>query len=185
MRCGAGAWAVRGGAEEREREPIQAAKTCGPPPAPEDAEQFVDFRISRKERVAVDELGEDAADGPDVDRGGVVLGAEEHLRCAIPQGDHLVRVGANGDGERAGQAKVRELEDTGAVDQQVLGLEVAVHDAMRVAVGDAADELVQIALRESARWARFEKRRTRERRARRGCGASCATWEAKAEKGAP
>ena len=32
-------------------------------------------------------LGEDAADGPDVDGAGVLVGAEQDLGSAVPQGD--------------------------------------------------------------------------------------------------
>lgn len=46
-------------------------------------------------------LGEDAAQAPDVDGGGVGLGAEEDLGRAVPQRHHLVRVRAHGQAEGA------------------------------------------------------------------------------------
>jgi len=46
-----------------------------------------------------------------------------------------------------GQAKVGDLDGQTRVQQQVLGLEVAVHDHVAVAVLDAADDLLEEAAR--------------------------------------
>ena len=82
-------------------------------------------------------FGEDAADGPDVDAGGVELGAEQDFGRFVPQGDDLVGVGAQRDAEGARQSKVGQLQQAVAVHQQVLRLHVAVQHAVRVAVPDA------------------------------------------------
>ncbi len=108
--------------------------------------ELVDLGITGKERGAHGHLGEDAADGPDVDRGGVLAGAEQNLRGTIPQGDDLVGVVAHRDAEGAGEPEVGQLELAGAVDEQVLRLEVAVQDAEGVAVRNAVDELVKVRL---------------------------------------
>jgi hypothetical protein len=130
--------------------------------APEDPEDFVDFRVSREQRLAHDHLGKDAPDGPHVDSGRVMSRTEEDFGGAIPEGDnlfppslsvcsrrkggrretHLVRVGTKRNSERAGESKVGELEVAFFVDEEVLGLEVAVKDAVGVEVIDAVDELV-------------------------------------------
>jgi hypothetical protein len=55
----------------------------------EHAEQLVDFAVAGEKGAAVDHLGEDAAHGPHVDGGGVVLGAEQDFRGAVPQSDDL------------------------------------------------------------------------------------------------
>ena len=89
---------------------------------------------------------EDAAEAPDVDGGGVGLGAEEDLWRAVPERDDLVGVGADGEGEGAGEAEVGELDGAAVVDEQVLRLEVAVEDAVRVAVRDARQQLLHVAL---------------------------------------
>ena len=50
-----------------------------------------------EERPLRQHLGEDAADGPDVDGRGVARGAEQHLGGAVPQGDDLgVRAAVRG-----------------------------------------------------------------------------------------
>ena len=50
-------------------------------------------------------------------------------------------VGAEGDAEGAGEAEVGEFEVAGGVDEEVLGLQVAVQDAVGVAVVDSGEEL--------------------------------------------
>lgn len=82
-------------------------------------------------------LGHDAAGGPDVDGGGVGAGAEEDVGGAVPQGDDFVGEGVDGDAEGAGETKVGKFEVAGGVDEEVLGLEVSVEDAVVVAEGDA------------------------------------------------
>ena len=56
----------------------------------------------------------------------------------IPERDNLVGVGLGGHGLGPGQPKVRQLELAPLVDEQVLRLEVAVEDAARVTVRQAA-----------------------------------------------
>lgn len=53
-------------------------------------------------------------------------------------------VGTERDAECSGESKVGELEVALLVDEQVLGLEVAVQDAMRVKVVHSLDELVRL-----------------------------------------
>jgi hypothetical protein len=60
---------------------------------------------------------------------------------------------ANRDAERPCQSKVCELEQVvPAIDQQVLRLQVAVEDAVRVAVGDAPQDLVEEGLQGEQRY---------------------------------
>ena len=87
-------------------------------------------------------LREDAPHGPHVDGGRVVAGAEEDLRSAVPERDDLVRVGAHGDAEGAREAEVGELEVVIRIDQQILRLEVAMQDAVRVAIEQPGRQLV-------------------------------------------
>ena len=51
-----------------------------------------------------------------------------------------MRVGADGDAEGAGKTKVSKLEHAAAVDQQVLGLEIPVKNAVGVAEGNTLQE---------------------------------------------
>ena len=72
-----------------------------------------------------------------------LLRAEQHLGRAVPQRDDLVRVGAQRHREGAGQPEVGNLQQPGGrLHEQVLRLDVAVEDAVRVAPADPADQLV-------------------------------------------
>ena len=112
----------------------------------------------------------DASEAPDVDGGGVGLCAEKDLGGSVPQRDDLVRVSPDGQAEGAGQAKVGELEygfsltpltvlpvfylyyldGAAVVDEKILRLEVAVEHAVGVAVGDAGQQLMHVALKSEA-----------------------------------
>ncbi|KAI9158770.1 Aspartate kinase FUB3 [Paramyrothecium foliicola] len=89
---------------------------------------------------AEDELGEDGADGPDVDGAAVVLGAEEQLRGSVPAGDDVGRHVLVGVGEAAGQTEIGELDLAVRGDEQVVGLDIAVQDETLVAEPDGAGE---------------------------------------------
>mmetsp|Transcript_15914 Transcript_15914/g.62183 ORF Transcript_15914/g.62183 Transcript_15914/m.62183 type:complete len:368 (-) Transcript_15914:146-1249(-) len=117
----------------------------------EDLVELVDLRVARKERVQQQQLGEDAADRPDVDRRRVGLHAEEDLRRAVPQRHHVVRVGTERHVEGTCQAKIGDLQGALLVDQEVRRLEVPVDDAARVAVRQAAKELVHVGLHQARR----------------------------------
>lgn len=58
---------------------------------------------------------------------------------------------AERDSKGARQSEIGELEHAVLVDQQVLRLEVAVDDAVRVAVGQALEQLVRVRLHEAGR----------------------------------
>ena len=83
-----------------------------------------------EEGLAQVELGKDAAAGPHVDRGGVGE-PHQHLGAAVPQRD-------DDGGEQgvelvySGQAKVCQLDVAVEGHEQVLRLEIAVHDAVTV-----------------------------------------------------
>ena len=53
----------------------------------------------------------------------------------------------DGEAEGAREAKVSELDGAAVVDEEVLRLEVAVEDAVGVAVRDARQQLLHVALR--------------------------------------
>jgi len=71
----------------------------------EDLEDLVDLAVPAEQRLLLDHLREDAADGPDVDAETVLLLAEEDLGGAVPEGLDLVREGLDGEGEGAGEAE--------------------------------------------------------------------------------
>jgi len=107
----------------------------------EDLEDLVDLAVAREQGLARRHLREDAPHAPHVDARAVLPAAEQDLRRPVPERDDFVGVGAQRDAEGAGQAEVGELEVAFFVDEEVLGLEVAVQDAVGVAVADAVQEL--------------------------------------------
>ena len=75
----------------------------------EDEVQLLSLGLAREEGLAGQELGEEAADGPHVDAGAVLVGTEEELRWAVPEGDDVVCVAPAGFAVGAGEAKVGDL----------------------------------------------------------------------------
>ena len=81
---------------------------------------MIDFRVSREEGFPGHHLGENAADGPDINASGVLAAAEEDFGRAVPESDDFVGVCADGDAKGSGQAKVGKFEGAVRVDQEVL-----------------------------------------------------------------
>lgn len=52
--------------------------------------QLLTFVLSRKQGLTVDNLGENAANRPNINRGTVVLTAHQNVGGAIPKSDHLM-----------------------------------------------------------------------------------------------
>ena len=76
--------------------------------------------------------------------GGVVRGAKDELRGAIVARTDVRHVGLVRD-QDLGAAKVAQLQDArGRVQEQVLWLDVAVADALRVDVGERTEQLVDV-----------------------------------------
>ena len=62
---------------------------------------------------------------------------------------HLVSVCADWNAKGAGQSKVGQLDEAIMVDEQVLGLKIAVKDAASVAEVNALEELEHVGLDET------------------------------------
>ena len=120
----------------------------GGPELAEDLVELVDLGIAGEQGALGHHLDEDGADGPHVDGGGVGLRSEEDFGRAVPQGNDLVGEGSDGGAEGPGQTKVGQLEASVAGNEEVLRLEVAVHDAPGVAEGQSADALEEVGLDE-------------------------------------
>ena len=103
-------------------------------------EELIDLAAARKERPQRVALGRYASHRPYVDRRVVVRRAQEDLRAAIPARRHVVGVGRT-RANLARQPEVGDLDELGAVAQQVLGLEVAMKEAVLVHVGEALHHL--------------------------------------------
>lgn len=107
----------------------------------ENLEDLVNLRVAREERLASSHLCEDASDRPHVDTRTVLASTEQDLGRPVPESDNFVSIGTERDTECAGETKITNLEVAVAVDEEVLWLEIAVEDSVRVAVFDTLEEL--------------------------------------------
>ena len=131
-----------GGCAEEAGRGVSYGYTCGwRGDAPEDLEDLVNLGVTSEQRLARAHLGKDTADGPHIDTGGVLAATEQDLWGAVPQRDDLVGVCAEGHTKGSREPEIRELEVAVAVDQEILGLQVAVQHAVAVAVADALAQL--------------------------------------------
>ncbi|GER42986.1 HipA protein [Striga asiatica] len=84
--------------------------------------------VTRENGLTAHDFGKDAARGPDVDGGPVIVAREEKLGGAVPASDHVLgheaAIGAAG----AGQPEVADLEVAVGVDEEVPGLKVPVEN---------------------------------------------------------
>mmetsp|Transcript_39919 Transcript_39919/g.85046 ORF Transcript_39919/g.85046 Transcript_39919/m.85046 type:complete len:383 (-) Transcript_39919:4-1152(-) len=120
------------------RQPVHAVPVrvgIGRTPPLENFDELVDVRPAWEEGETGGHLGEDAADGPDVDGGGVAGGAEEEFGGAVPEGDDLVGVGSVREAGEAGEAEVCEFQGVSVgTDQEVVRLQIPVQHPVGVTV---------------------------------------------------
>lgn len=110
-----------------------------------EAEDFLEFIFvgsSREKGAASVHFCHDAACRPNVDASVVSSTSQKDVWSAVPEGDDFVREGVDGDAKGTGETEIGEFELAFVVDEQVLGLEVAVEDTVFVAKGDSLEELV-------------------------------------------
>ena len=128
---------------------LRQLRDAGPLVSSRGASDLKDFKklvilvAAWEEWLLSDDLCEDAADGPDVDRGVVVLGTHEDVGGSVPQGHHFVREVLYRNTEGTGQTEIGELQHVLPVDQQVLWFQVSVQHLVLVALRCSVQELVQ------------------------------------------
>lgn len=109
-------------------------------------QQLVFFVLAGEQRLLGDNLCENAANRPNVDRSVIILRAHKNVGRAIPQRHDLMREVLDWDAESARQTKVGQLKNVVFVDEQVLRLEISMKYFVLVAFGGARKQLVQIRL---------------------------------------
>mmetsp|Transcript_4013 Transcript_4013/g.8614 ORF Transcript_4013/g.8614 Transcript_4013/m.8614 type:complete len:213 (-) Transcript_4013:606-1244(-) len=113
----------------------------------DDEAQLVQVVAALKECLPPEHLGENAADGPRVDRHRVRLVLHQQLGRAIPARHHVLGeshvLGIGAWGHRPRQPEVADLEVAVLVHEQVARLEIAVEHVRRVHSVDAAQNLVE------------------------------------------
>ena len=101
--------------------------------------------LAREQRLAAEHLGENAADGPDVDGLGVLLEGQHDFGSTIPASGNVFRHEARVvllRRCRAGQTKIANLEIAVGIQQEVGGLQVAMEHVGRVHRFQSAQRLV-------------------------------------------
>lgn len=94
-----------------------------------------------EERVFGQQLGEDAAQAPDVDFKTIRFGAKEEFWGAVPEGDDKLGELWGWGGGVAGHAEVGEFDLATVVHEEIGGFEIAVQDPVRVEVLSGGDDL--------------------------------------------
>mmetsp|Transcript_4788 Transcript_4788/g.10229 ORF Transcript_4788/g.10229 Transcript_4788/m.10229 type:complete len:316 (+) Transcript_4788:638-1585(+) len=108
----------------------------------EDRKQLLNLTLPAKDRPAAHHFRQNAPHAPHVQRRGVNLRAQQNLRRAIPKRDHLVRVFWERNRVHSPKPKVRQLNETRVLcHQQILRLEVTVHDGICMAVAQPEQNL--------------------------------------------
>ena len=105
------------------------------------------FILGGQERLAADELGQDAADTPNIDGSRVLSPGKNDFGRTIPPRGNIVSQSCILSHESFDicpcQSKVTNLQITVAVYQQIPWLQVAMNDATRVDVLETAQNLIQ------------------------------------------
>ena len=109
----------------------------------EDFLQLVSLVLAGKKRFTADDLSENASDGPDVDGGGVVLGAHQDIGRTVPQSHDLVRKVLHWDSEGTRQTEIGQLQHALSIDEQVLWLQVTMKHLVLMALCNSIEQLVQ------------------------------------------
>ena len=111
-----------------------------------DFDQLITVVLTGKQGLSVHNLGEDAANRPDVDRSCVVFGAKQDIGCTVPQSDDLVSEVLDRDAEGASETEICQLQQTFSVDEQVLRLEVSMEHFVPMTLLYSVQELIQVFL---------------------------------------
>mmetsp|Transcript_43529 Transcript_43529/g.105533 ORF Transcript_43529/g.105533 Transcript_43529/m.105533 type:complete len:262 (-) Transcript_43529:345-1130(-) len=110
----------------------------------EDLEELVDLRITREQGTFRNHLDEDGTDRPNIDRRGVRLATQQDFRWTVPQRDDLMCEGTDGWAEGPCQTEISKLEPAVTSNEQVLRLEVPMHDTAGVAESQTPAALVKV-----------------------------------------
>jgi len=88
----------------------------------EDFEDLINLGVAHEEGTFLDQLSENAPDGPHVNPKRVLLLAQKDFWRSVPESLDLVGQGLDWDGEGSGQAKVTDLDIALIGHKEVLGL---------------------------------------------------------------
>ena len=83
----------------------------------ENLEDLIDLAVSTEERFLFSELGEDAANSPDINSETILFLSEQNFGCSIPECLNLMSESLDGKGKGACKSKVSNFESISAVNK--------------------------------------------------------------------
>lgn len=120
---------------------VSSALSEGSPDIPEDLENFINLRVTWEKRLAGTHLCEYASNRPHIDTSRVLTSSKQDLWRSVPESDNFVGICAKGNTEGASKTKIGKLEIAIAVDEQILGLQIAMQHSMAVTVSNTFTQL--------------------------------------------
>lgn len=110
------------------------------------SDNLVLIRSSREEGSSGIHLSHDTARGPYVNASVVRSATKQDVWGAIPQSDHFVGEGVDGDAKGTRETEIAKLEKAFAVNEEILRLEIPVEDSVLVTKIDTLQQLIHKAL---------------------------------------
>ena len=80
------------------------------PHDPEYSVELIELTVSSEKRPFGNHLGEDASNGPDINRSAVLHRPKEDLRGSVPESDNFFGVGPDRNGESSSQTKISNFK---------------------------------------------------------------------------
>jgi len=133
--------------ERRQVECIRPVAFAGGSQHLENLKDLVNLTVTREQGATLSHLSKNAASGPQINSQRVGFLAEQDLRASVPECNHLVGVGFDRQAKGTGQTEISQLDlSSTGVDQQVLGFQISVENAVLMAVDKRMENLEQEAL---------------------------------------
>ena len=114
-----------------------------------DAEDHIDFILSSPDRISLNHRYDHVTCGPDIHHRRVLLLVEQNLGSSVPQSHHLMCQRSDRKREGPSETEVAQLQHLVFADEDVLRLQVAMHDPDAVDVVQREEQLVGERLRSS------------------------------------
>lgn len=114
------------------------------PSLSKNAGQNLGFGGSIEDGSSMEEFSKDTAERPNVDGDAVVLALEDDFGGLVVNGRDFVGVGPEGNVENASETEIPDFDlKRFSVDEDVLRLDVSVHDVVLVAIVDCFNNLLE------------------------------------------
>lgn len=113
-----------------------------------DAEDHIDFILSSPDRISLNHRYDHVTCGPDIHHRRVLLLVEQNLGSSVPQSHHLMCQRSDRKREGPSETEVAQLQHLVFPNEDVLRLQIAVHDSNAVNIVKGEQQLVGKGLRQ-------------------------------------